>query len=148
MSTSLESQPTRERSWLYVVSMVLLVVLVVAGLITFRSARATAEAAEKADELIAALQDAGATRLPSQEQVARVLGTDGGAVCEDPGDALNRAVLLSMLANGAGGPGARPVIADSRAVQGQLLVIETYCPEHLEEFQQFVDDLEFDDVAG
>lgn len=78
----------------------------------------------------------------------RVLGTDGGATCTDPNEALNRAILLSQLANGAGGPGARPVIADSRVVRGQLLIIEVYCPDQLEEFQQFVDDLKTDGVVG
>jgi hypothetical protein len=40
------------------------------------------------------------------------------------------------------------VIADSRVVRGQLLIIEIYCPEELEEFREFVEDLETDDVAG
>ena len=79
---------------------------------------------------------------------ARVLGDDGGATCTDPNESLTRAVLLSQLVNGAGGPGARPVIADSRVVRGQLLIIEIYCPEELEEFREFVEDLETDDVAG
>ena len=78
----------------------------------------------------------------------RVLGDDGGATCDDPNEALSRATLLSLLANGATGPGARPVIADSRAVKGQLLIIEIYCPDELEDFQEFVDDLKTDDVAG
>jgi Tfp pilus assembly protein FimT len=149
MSTSLETQPRRERSALYIAAMAILVVMAVVALFAFRSIRTTQEAEQKADELIAALQDAGATRVPSQDQVVRVLGEDGGAVCEDPNEALSQAILYSMLTNGAAGPGARPVIADSRAVQGELLVIETYCPEHLEDFQQLVADLELDDdVAG
>jgi hypothetical protein len=40
------------------------------------------------------------------------------------------------------------VIADSRVLQGQLLIIEVYCPDELEDFQEFVDDLKTDDVAG
>jgi hypothetical protein len=55
---------------------------------------------------------------------------------------------LAMLANGAGGPGARPVIADSRAVQGKLLVIKVYCPEEAEAFQNFVTNLKTAKVAG
>ena len=49
--------------------------------------------------------------------------------------ALSRATLLAQLTNGASGPGIRPVIADSRVVQGELLVIKVYCPDELEEFQ-------------
>ena len=80
--------------------------------------------------------------------VPRVLGDDGGATCEDPNDALSRSVLLAQLSNGASGPGARPVIADSRVFRGQLLIIEIYCPDELDEFQAYVEDLKTDDVAG
>ena len=40
------------------------------------------------------------------------------------------------------------MIADSRAVQGQLLIIQVYCPDELEDLQEFVDDLKTDDVAS
>ncbi|MFE3998422.1 hypothetical protein ACFX43_06410 [Nocardioides sp. YIM B13467] len=147
MSTPTETQSTRERSWIYITALVVLGVLIVAGLIAFSSARETRNAEEKADELIAALEDAGA-RTPDRDQIVRVLGEDGGATCENPNDALSRAVLLSQLSNGATGPGARPVVADSRVFQGQMLIIEIYCPEELDDFQEFVDDLKTDGVAG
>ena len=147
MSTGVETQGQRERNWIYITAWVLLAAFVLAGLIAFSSARETAEAQEKADELIAAIEDAGAT-APSKDQIVRVLGDDGGATCQDPNEALSRAALLAQLANGASGPGSRPVISDSRVFQGQLLIIEVYCPDELEDFQEFVDDLETDDVAG
>ena len=147
MSTSTETQPSRERSVIYVVSVVLLVVLALIGIFTFSSARSTAQAQDKADELIAAIQDAGATP-PSKDQIVRVLGDDGGATCTDPNKSLTRAILLSQLANGAAGPGARPVIADSRVVQGQLLIIQVYCPDELEDFKSYVSDLKYDDVVN
>lgn len=142
-----ETQSPRERSWIYISACVLLAALMLWAVFAFSAARETARAADKADELIAALQDAGA-RTPDKEQIMRVLGDDGGAACSNPNAALSRAALLSQLANGATGPGARPVIADSRAVQGQLLIIEVYCPDELDEFKQFVDNLNTDDVAG
>lgn len=147
MSTPMETESKRERNWIYITALVVLGVLVVAGLIAFNSARETRNAEEKADELIAALEDAGA-RTPDKDQIVRVLGEDGGATCEDPNDALSRAILLSQLSNGATGPGARPVVADSRVFQGQKLIIEIYCPDELDDFNEFVDDLETDDVAG
>ncbi|MGE5719934.1 MAG: hypothetical protein ACM3XQ_08670 [Nocardioidaceae bacterium] len=147
MSTATETQSKRERSTLYIAVAVVIGVLMVIGLIFYRSAEATREAEQKADELIAALEDAGAT-APDRDQIVRVLGDDGGATCADPNDSLSRAILLSQLANGATGPGARPVIADSRVVKGQLLIIEIYCPDELEDFKQFVDDFKTDDVAG
>ena len=147
MSTPVETQSKRERNWIYITAWVLLGAFVLAGLIAFSSARETREAQEKADELIAAIEDAGAT-APDRDQIVRVLGDDGGATCEDPNEALSRAVLLAQLSNGASGPGSRPVIADSRVFQGQLLIIEVYCPDELDDFQAYVEDLETDDVAG
>ena len=147
MSTSVETQSKRERNWIYITAWVILGALVIAGLVAFSSARETREAQEKADQLIAALEEAGA-RTPARDQIVRVLGDDGGATCANPNDALSRAVLLSQLANGATGPGARPVIADSRVFQGQLLIIEIYGPDELEDFEEFVADLDTDDVAS
>jgi Tfp pilus assembly protein FimT len=147
MTTPVENQSPRERSWIYFAACAILAVMVIWGIFAFSSARETRRAQDKADQLIAALQDAGA-RTPDQDQVVRVLGDDGGATCANPNKALSRATLFSLLTNGATGPGARPVIADSRVVQGQLLIMQTYCPDELEEFQKFVDDLKTDDVAG
>ena len=147
MSTPVENQPRRERRWIYLGACVVLAAMVLWAVLAFGTARETARASEKADELIAALEELGA-RTPDKDQVVRVLGDDGGATCTDPTEALSRATLLAQLANGAGGPGSRPVIADSRVVQGQLLIIEIYCPDELADFQEFVDGLKTDDVAG
>lgn len=136
--------PDEKRTWIYWVALGLLLVMVVIALLTFSAARSTATARDKADELIAALEAEGA-RTPSQEQVVRVLGEDGGAICEDPGDALRRATLHGMLTNGAAGPGQRPIIADERVVRFQLLVVEIYCPDELDDFQDAVDDLDLDE---
>ena len=147
MSTVNENQDHRERSWLYITCWVVLIALVVGGLIAFRSATETKNANDKADQLITELKAAGA-RTPDKDQIVRVLGDDGGATCADPNDALSRSILLSQLTNGASGPGARPVIADSRVFKGQLLIIKVYCPDELEDFQKFVDDLKTDDVVN
>jgi hypothetical protein len=147
MTTVQEKQDSSERKALYIVVGFVVAALVVAGLFTFRSARSTAEAEQKADQLISELQAIGAP-TPSKEAVVRVLGSDGGAVCADPNGALSRATLLAQLSNGASGPGSRPVIANSRVVQGELLVIKVYCPDELEEFQKFVDSLKLDTTSG
>lgn len=147
MTTSTETQTGRERNVIYIVIAVVVAALMVIGLFTYSSAKSTQQAEDKADELIAAIEDAGAT-APSKDQIVRVLGDDGGATCADPNESLTKAILLSQLANGAAGPGARPVIADSRVVKGQLLIIQVYCPDELEDFQKFVDDLKTDDVLG
>jgi hypothetical protein len=143
--SSYEEESTGQHRVIQWVALGLLIVLVLVALLSYRSAKSTSEAQDKADQLIAALEDAGA-RVPSQDQIVRVLGEDGGPTCDDPGSVLRRSTLHSLLMNGAAGPGMRPVIADSRAVKGQLLVIQIYCPDEIEKFKDVVDDLDFDDV--
>jgi hypothetical protein len=125
----------------------LVLVLVVIGLVSYRGAKQDQEADQKAGELITLLQRAGVERLPSTDQVARVLGTDGGSVCQDPGNALRKATLYSMISNGAAGPGMRPVVTDNRLLRGQLAVISVYCPDEFQKVRDYLDDLKTDDVV-
>ena len=148
MSTETEQQPTRERSIIYIITVVVLVVLAVIAVVSFFSARETEQAEEKATELIQSLEDAGVDVTLTAEQIARVLGDDGGVVCADPNAALSRAALLDRLSNGAGGPGQRPILAEDRLVEAELLIIQTYCPDELEEYQQFIDELNTVDGDG
>ncbi|HEX9225670.1 MAG TPA: hypothetical protein VF885_03300 [Arthrobacter sp.] len=147
MSTHMESSTKRGRSVTYIVATILLVVFAVIALLNFRSARETQQSLEKADQLISEINAAGGT-APSREQIARVLGDDGGAVCANPNEALSRATFQSQLTNGAAGPGIRPVIAPERVARGELAIIKVYCPEELAEFQQFVDELQTYRMGG
>lgn len=147
MSTVTENQDKRERSLIHITAWVILACFVIGGVIAFSGAKSTSEANDKADQLITELKAAGA-RAPDKDQIVRVLGDDGGATCADPNEALSRSILLSQLTNGATGPGARPVIADSRVFKGQLLIIKIYCPQELDDFQAYVDGLKTDDVAS
>jgi hypothetical protein len=137
----------RQRFLLYGGVTVVVVVLLVVGLIVWRSSVSDREARQKADQLVSALDTTGA-RAPSVDQVVRLLGDDGGAVCAAPDEALTKATMLGELANGAGGPGTRPVVADSKVVYGEVLVISIYCPDKLAGFQQFVGGLQTSPVAG
>lgn len=105
MSTPEETQSDRERMWTYLVVGIVVVALMILGLILFDSAKETKDANAKADQFIAALEAVSAP-APPRDEVVRVLGSDGGATCDDPNNALKRATLNSMLANGAAGPGA------------------------------------------
>lgn len=141
MSTNNETQPKRERTVIYAVAAGLLIVLAVIATFLFVDSRREARGVDKAEELLAAFSEAGISVSLSAQQIAQVLGEDGGATCADPNAALSRSTLLAGLSNGAGGPGTRPTIVESRLLQGQLLIIQTYCPEEAEDFQQFVDSL-------
>lgn len=146
MSTPEESQTHSERTLVYAVVGLVVVVAMVLGLVLFDSAKDTHAANDKADQFIAALTALGVP-APPKDEVVRVLGSDGGATCESPNNALARATLKSQLTNGAGGPGMRPVIFDRRLLAGQLLILKVYCPEELPSMQKFVDKLKSGDVA-
>jgi hypothetical protein len=137
----------RHNTIVYLIIWTSLAVLLVIALIAYRGAKENEKANEKAEQFIALLQKAGVQRLPSQDQVVRVLGDDGGSTCQDPNNALRQATLHSMMTNGAAGPGMRPIITDSRLFRGQLAVISVYCPDELQDFQDFVDDLKTGDVV-
>jgi Tfp pilus assembly protein FimT len=142
-----ETQSSRERGFIYWVALGLLAVFVLIALFTLSSARQKRQVSEKADEYIAALEDAGMT-APSKEQITRLLGDDGGALCDDPGAALRRAIANAQLTNGASDPGMRPILADvRRLLQGQLTAIQVYCPDELADFRDYVDDLESESVT-
>ena len=131
----------------YGVLAVALVILLVVGLLLYESGKSSQDAEAKANQLIAQLNEFG-LRAPTQENIVRVLGDDGGAVCANPNNALARAALAAQLVNGSGGPGTRPVIADTRILQGRLAIITVYCPDHLQKFQEYKDNLKSAEVAG
>jgi Tfp pilus assembly protein FimT len=134
-------QSGRERSVIYIVAVVVLVALTVIALLAFRAGRENEAAQEQATQLAQALEDAG-LRAPSTEQIVRVLGDDGGAVCENPNGALTRGLVLNELTNGAAGPGRRPILVEDRVLRSQLLIIGVYCPDELPNYEKFVDRLE------
>jgi len=148
MSTVDETSTSRERRVIYAVIAGALVLLLIIAFVFYRSAKSDQQAQDKANQLIAALQKAGVRVVPSQEQIVRVLGNDGGATCKDPSSALRKSILFDQLTNGAGGPGRRPVIVDNRLFLGQLAVIQIYCPDELPQFQQMVENLKTANVAG
>lgn len=125
---------------------VIFLLLAAGGLLVYHKAESNAEAEQKADQYRAELA-AHDLRTPTTEQVVRVLGDDGGALCDNPSSALSRGILLGQLTNGAAGPGMRPVIVDNKVVQGQLLAIKTYCPDELEQFTDLVNSLKYAKVA-
>ncbi|MCX2182099.1 hypothetical protein KV205_16380 [Streptomyces sp. SKN60] len=133
--------------WIYAGAVVILVGLVVTGLIRYSTIKQTDETSKKADQLSEALVKAGYP-APDKDTTERLLGTDGGQVCEAPGNALKKALhQIQALSNGATGPGMRPVIADSKAVEAERIVLQVYCPDKLDEFDDAVDDLKTDETV-
>jgi hypothetical protein len=138
--------PTNEHGALYWIAGIIVVVLAVVGLITYGANKSDQKAQEKAAQLTQSLQSAGLPVPVDQEIITRSLGTDGGAVCDNPASALGKAVLADQLVNGASFVGRRPVIVDRRVLQGELLILQTYCPEKVQEYRDKIDDFKTDDV--
>ena len=123
-----------------------IVLLVVLGLITYSGEKKDEEATAKAQELSQAFEQAGLRVPEDQDIIIRSLGSDGGNVCDNPASALGRALLLDQLTNGAAFVGRRPVIVDSNVLLGEALILQTYCPEKVDEFRDKFGDLKIDDV--
>ncbi|MFF9013374.1 hypothetical protein ACF09C_10470 [Streptomyces sp. NPDC014870] len=142
--------PTRfasEHKWIYLGAIVVLVGMVIVGLVQYSAVRRDNQTATKAKELSDQLVRAGYP-APDQDTVERLLGTDGGAVCDDPGSALKTALYrLQQLSNGATGPGQRPIIADSQAIGAERIVLQVYCPDQVDDFDEAVDDLKTDETV-
>jgi hypothetical protein len=122
------------------------VALAIIGLFTYSAGKNDREAQQKAQQLTQKLEAAGLPVPADPDTIIRALGNDGGAVCADPAHALARAVLFDSLANGASHVGRRPVIVDRRILQGEVLILETYCPDKLQEYRDKIDELKTDDV--
>ena len=121
------------------------VVLCVIGLFAYSGARETEQAEQKAQELTQRLEQEG-LRAPHPDILVRSLGDDGGNVCDNPANALGKATLFSLLTNGASHVGQRPVIVDRRVLQGQALIMDTYCPDKLADYREAIDELKTDSV--
>jgi hypothetical protein len=129
------------------VIIVVLVALVVIGLVVYRFHARSPQADAKADQLITALHQAGLP-APSRDTIARVLGPDGGPLCENPGSALNKALLDTQLVNGAAFVGQRPILGEANVIRAGEVALRVYCPDELAAFQAYVHTYHLDSVSG
>ena len=134
----------RERTIYWIVGGVFAVLLIVM-LVAWNYDRQNAEADEKAQQLIIVYEEAGLP-APDPDQIARVLGDDGGQVCETADSELVQAYWKLRLLQG-GEYYLRPVPLDGRIRQGLTLVVDVYCPEKRPDIEEFFEDWDFDDVV-
>lgn len=143
-------EPERRRGWSQPhrwAIVAVLAVLVVVGLLTYGWMHADDEAERKADQLIQQLEAAGLPVPANRDTITRVLGTDGGPVCDDPGSALRKALLDQQLTNGGSFVGQRPVRASRDILRGELIVLEVYCPDEVDALRDRIEDYRVDDVS-
>jgi hypothetical protein len=132
--------------WIYWVIIGLILILCVIGLITYSGKKETQEAQDKAQQLTQKLEQAGLPVPEDQDIIIRSLGADGGNVCDNPASALGKATLVDQITNGADFVGRRPVIIDRDVLLGEALILETYCPDKLEDYREKIDELKTDDT--
>ena len=122
------------------------VVLVLVGLITYSGEKKDQQAQAKAEQLSQRFEQAGLPVPKDLDIIVRTLGTDGGNVCDNPASALGRALLNDQITNGADFVGRRPVVIDRRIILGEALILDTYCPDELQEFRDKFNDYKVDDT--
>jgi hypothetical protein len=147
-SSSTPSTGAHDHRFLYWACGVVAVALAIIGLITYSGQKQSEEATAKAQELTQAFQKAGLAVPQDLSIITRSLGTDGGAVCDNPASALGRAALFQELYNGAAFVGRRPVIADTNVLKGELLILQTYCPEKVQQYRDKTQNLKTYDTIG
>jgi hypothetical protein len=127
----------------WVIAVVVLLAAII-GLFAYGANQQSAAADEKAAELTQAYEQAGLTAPADTERIARSLGTDGGAVCENPASALGKATLADAMTIGGSFVGRRAVIVDPRILKGEALILQVYCPDKLQAYQAHIDALKTD----
>jgi hypothetical protein len=141
------SESGGDDSVLYWLIAVFVGVLMIVGLITYSGQKSDQQAQQKAQQLVTKYEQAGLPVPENLDIVIRTLCDDGGAVCDNPASALGKATLADQITNGADFVGRRPVIIDRDLLVGELLILQTYCPEHLEDYRDKIDDLKTDDTV-
>jgi hypothetical protein len=151
MATGVQHEPTHpsQRRWVvYTTAGLLFAGLLVVMLVIANNHQSNVDqslAEQRAATLQSRLRDAGLA-VPSTTTITQVLGSDGGAVCANPGGNLVDAV--SGAVNGAAGPGVRPTVVAQRLIQAGRIVIEVYCPDQSAAFEDYVDSLNLTDSTS
>jgi hypothetical protein len=134
----------RSHTWVYIVIVVAIVALMVAGALVYEDQQQTKEAQAKAKEFVTKLNAAG-LKAPSEQAAVRLFGVDGGPFAQNP----DRSLLQSQYAwqLGTAGPASRPVILDPDFATAAEIFVSVYVPDKLADFQEFVDGLKTEETT-
>ena len=122
-------------------------VLLVVMLVSYNYNKSNDEALAKAQQLTTTLSQAGLPTPRDPASVARVFGTDGGAVCASVENGVALGIAKFNLSVG-GEFYRRAVVSDRRVAAGLLAVVKTYCPDKVPTLQQWVDSQNFDALVS
>ena len=112
-------------------------VLAVGCTSTTESEKATAQA--KAEQLVSAARKSGVAPRLDVDTAKALYGADAPAVCKAFRGGLSSAESLVLLGNPSG---RRSKTITTNAVEYGRLVIKTYCPDHLSEYDKVVKELD------
>jgi hypothetical protein len=125
-----------DNRWLLRIIGALMVALVIVGVVAFVHPSDNAAARAKAVKLESLLRREGLPLPASLSVFAQSLGTDGGLVCKSSGYNLTDAILNQQNSAGSGGLTAgRPLPVASEILNGQLAIIDVYCPSRAKAFE-------------
>lgn len=133
----------KSHKWVYIVIVVAIVALMVAGALLYHDEKQSKEAQAKAKEFIAKLNAAG-MKAPSEQTAVRLFGVDGGAFAENPDETLLQSQYAWQL--GTAGPASRPLILDPDFTKAAEIFISVYAPDKLADFQEFLDGLKTEET--
>lgn len=133
----------QSHKWVYIVIVVVIVALMVAGVLLYDQEKQSAEARAKAQEFVTKLEAAGLP-APSEEAAVRLFGTDGGPFIGKPDEDLLHAEYAWW--HGTGGAASRPLILDPDFVKAAEIFVSVYAPDKMAAFQEFVDGLELEET--
>ena len=105
----------KSHKWVYIVIVVAIVALMVAGVLLYRDEKESKEAHAKAKEFVTKLQEAGLP-APTEADAVRLYGVDGGPFAGNPDADLEQAEYGWW--HGTAGAASRPFILDADFVAG------------------------------
>jgi hypothetical protein len=133
----------KSHKWVYIVIVIVIVALMVAGALMYHDQKVTKEAQQKAKEFVAKLNAAG-LKAPSEATAVRLFGVDGGPFAQNPDQTLLQSQYAWQL--GTAGPASRPVILDPDFAKSAEIFVSVYAPDKLADFQAFVDGLKTEET--
>ena len=132
----------KSHKWVYIVIVVAIVALMVAGVVLYRDVKVTEEAHAKAKEFVTKLHEAGLP-APTEADAVKLYGVDGGPFAGSPDADLEQAEYGWW--HGTAGAASRPFILDAEFVQAARIFVEVYVPDKLAAFDEYVAGLNTDD---
>jgi hypothetical protein len=114
------------------------------GWITYSGKKGRQQAEQKAAQPRS--RSSGPGEAPDQDILVRSWDATAGAVCDNPATALGRRTPVDQMTKAPDFVGRRPINRRFARSGGEALILQTYCPEELQEFRTRRRTFKTDDV--